>query len=57
MADSSCSENNESESEDSASEDENVGSLEEAAQVGADLQIPGKAGISRKYKFKQTPDI
>ena len=55
MADSSCSENNESESEDSASENENVGPLEEAAQAGADLQIPGKADISGKRKFQTNP--
>ena len=60
MADSSCSENNESESEDSASENENVGPLEEAAQeeaaqAGADLQIPGKADTSRKRKIQTNP--
>ena len=55
MADSSCSENNESESEDSASENENVGPLEEAAQAGADLQIPGKADILRKRKIQTNP--
>lgn len=55
MADSSCSEN-ESESEGSASDDdENVGPLEEAAQAGADLQIPGKADISRKRKIQRNP--
>ena len=52
MADSSCSENDESESEDSASENENVGPLEKAAQAGADLQIPGRDDISRKRKIQ-----
>ena len=55
MADSSCLENNESESEDIASENENVGPLEEAAQAGADLQIPEKADISGKRKIQTNP--
>ena len=56
MADSSCSENNESKSEDSASENENVGPLEEAAQADTYLQIPGKADISKKRKIETNPE-
>ena len=55
MANSSCSENNESEFKDSASENENVGRLEEAAQADTDLQIPGKADTSKKRKIQTNP--